>query len=484
MGTPDAEEGVERFDLAVIGGGTAGLVTSAVSAGIGARTALIERHRLGGECLWTGCVPSKALIRSAAVRAALRRAGEFGIRAGEGEADFGEVMARVRRIIAAIEPHDSPERFRGLGVEVVGGHAHFVSPEEVEVDGRRVRSRRWVVATGSRTAVPPVPGLEEAGFETHETVWTLERLPASLLVLGAGPVGVEIGQAFARLGSRVTVVDTGTQPLKREDPEVAELLRRALEREGVRFRLGTRALAVRREGGARVVELEGAGGSREEVRAETVFVATGRRPNVEGMGLEALGVETAPGGIRVDERLRTSVGNVWAAGDVVGPYRFTHVADYHGRLVAPNALFPVGRRVDYRVVPWCTFTEPEVARVGLTETEARERWGERAGVYRYPHATLDRALCDGEAEGLTKLVTDPRGRLVGAHIVGARAGESIHEATLAVRHRLRLSDLSGMIHVYPTYTESIRRGADAYLRAKLSGGVARRIADLAVRWLV
>jgi pyruvate/2-oxoglutarate dehydrogenase complex dihydrolipoamide dehydrogenase (E3) component len=475
---------VERFDLAVIGGGTAGLVTSAVSAGIGARTALVERHRLGGECLWTGCVPSKAIIRSAAVLAALRRAPEYGIRAEGAEADFGAVMDRVRRAIAAIEPHDSPERFRGMGVDVIEGEARFVSPEEAVVGGRRVRSKRWVVATGSRTAVPPVPGLEESGYLTHETVWELDRLPASMVVLGAGPIGVEIGQTFARLGSRVTLVDHGRQVLGREDPEIAEVLRRALEREGVVLRLGMRAEAVRAEGGERVVELRGADGAREEVRGAAVFVATGRRPNVEGMGLEALGVEVGKGGIVVDERLRTTVGNVWAAGDVVGPYRFTHVADYHGRLVAPNALFPVGRKLDYRVVPWCTYTEPEVARVGLTEAEARDRWGSRAGVFRYAHDSLDRAVCDGEPDGLTKLVTDPRGRLVGAHVVGPRAGETIHEAVLAVRHKLKLSDLSGMIHVYPTYPESLRRSADAYLRAKYSGGLARKVANLAVKWLV
>ncbi|MBV9775283.1 MAG: FAD-dependent oxidoreductase [Gemmatimonadetes bacterium] len=475
---------MERYDLAVIGGGTAGLVTSAVSAGIGARTALIERHRLGGECLWTGCVPSKAILRSAAVLATIRRAAEYGIRAGEATADFAEVMARVRRTIAAIEPHDSPERFRGLGVDVLQGHARFVSPEEVELDGRRVRAKRWVVATGSRTAAPSVEGLEAAGFRTHEDVWELERLPASMLVLGAGPIGAEIGQTFARLGSRVTLADRGRQVLAREDPEVAAVLQAALEREGVAVRLGRRAVAARVEEAEKVVTLEGDDGAREEVRVEEVFVATGRRPNVEGMGLEAVGVEVAEGGIRVDAKLRTSADNVWAAGDVVGPYRFTHVADYHGRLVAPNALFPVGRKVDYRVVPWCTFTEPEVARVGLTEAEARERWGGAAGVYRYRHDSLDRAVCDGEPEGLTKLVTDPKGRLVGAHVVGPRAGETIHEAVLAVRHRLKLSDLSGMIHVYPTYPESIRRGADAYLRAKFSGGVARRVADLAVRFLV
>ncbi|HEX8692312.1 MAG TPA: mercuric reductase [Longimicrobium sp.] len=474
---------MERYDLAVIGGGTAGLVSAAVSAGIGAKTALVEQHRLGGECLWTGCVPSKAIIRSAAVLAAVRRAAEFGLDVGGGAADFARVMERVRGAIAAIEPHDSPQRFRGMGVDVVEGRARFLSPDEAEVDGRRVRAKRWIVATGSRTAVPDVPGLEEAGYLTHETVWSLGRLPESLLVLGGGPIGVEMAQAFARLGSRVTVVSSAAHLLDREDPEVAAVLQGQLEREGIALRLGARAAAVRVEDGRKVVAVRGPGGEAEH-RAEEILVATGRRANVEGFGLEAIGVECLPKGIVADESLRTSVANVWAAGDVVGPYRFTHVADYQARIAAPNALFPVRRKVDYRVVPWCTYTEPEVARVGLTEAEARERWGDRAGVFRYEHHSLDRAVCDGEPEGLTKMVLDPRGRIVGAHVVGPRAGETIHEAVLAVRHRLKLSDLSGMIHVYPTYPESLKRAADAYLRAKYSGGLARRVADLAVRWLV
>lgn len=474
---------MERYDLAVIGGGTAGLVSSAVSAGIGAKTALIEQHRLGGECLWTGCVPSKAIIRSASVLHTLRRAAEFGIDAQGGRADFGRVMERVHAIIRAIEPHDSPERFRAMGVDVVEGRARFLSPEEAEVGSRRVRAKRWILATGSRTAVPPIPGLEEAGYLTHESLWELRALPESLVVLGAGPIGLEMAQAFARLGSTVTVVESAGRILEREDPEIAAVLARRLEREGICLLLGARATAVRMDAGARVVTVSTASGD-AELRASEVLVATGRRPNVEEMGLEAVGVEVGENGVSVDGSLRTSAHNVWAAGDVVGPYRFTHVADYQARIAAPNALFPLRRKVDYRVVPWCTYTDPEVARVGLTEAEARERWGDAASVYRYAHDSLDRALCDGEPDGLTKLVLDPKGRLAGAHVVGPRAGETIHEAVLAVRHRLKLSDLSGMIHVYPTYPESLKRAADAYLRAKYSGGLARRVADLAVKWLV
>ncbi|HEX6751671.1 MAG TPA: mercuric reductase [Longimicrobium sp.] len=474
---------MERYDLAVIGGGTAGLVSAAVSAGIGARTALVEQHRLGGECLWTGCVPSKALIRSASVLHTLRRAADFGIDVESGRADFAAVMERVQAIIHRIEPHDSPERFRGMGVDVIEGRARFVSPEEVTVAGRRIRSKRWIIATGSRTAVPPIPGLADAGYQTHETLWELRALPESLLVLGAGPIGIEMAQAFARLGSRVTVIDMAPRVLEREDPEISAVLHRQLEREGIALRLSATATSVRVEDGMKVAAIRTSTGEME-VRAAEILVATGRRANVEEMGLDALGVELAENGIAVDGALRTSTSNAWAAGDVVGPYRFTHVADYQARIAAPNALFPIRRKVDYRVVPWCTYTEPEVARVGLTEDEARAEWGEKAGVFRYDHDSLDRALCDGEPEGLTKLVLDPKGRIVGAHVVGPRAGETIHEAVLAVRHRLKLSDLSGMIHVYPTYPESLRRTADAYLRAKYSGGLARRVADLAVRWLV
>jgi len=473
---------VERYDLAVIGGGTAGLVSSAISAGIGARTALVEQNKLGGECLWTGCVPSKALIRSASVLHALRHAADYGIQA-DGRADFARVMERVHAIIRQIEPHDSPERFRGLGVDVIEGRARFVTPEQAEVGGRRIQAKRWIIATGSRTAIPPVPDLADAGYLTHETLWELRELPESMLVLGAGPIGIEMAQAFSRLGSRVTVADSAARVLHREDPEISALLQRQLEREGITLQLQTELTAVRVDAGVKIATLRSAAGT-TEMRAAAILVASGRKPNVEEMGLDVLGVETGEHGITVDASLRTSAAHVWAAGDVVGPYRFTHVADYQARIAVPNALFPIRRKVDYRVVPWCTYTEPEVARVGLTEAEARERWGDRAGVFRYDHHGLDRALCDGEPDGLTKIVLDPKGRIAGAHVIAPRAGETIHEAVLAIRQGLKLSELSGMIHIYPTYPESLKRAADGWLRASYSGGIARRAADLAVRLFV
>jgi pyruvate/2-oxoglutarate dehydrogenase complex dihydrolipoamide dehydrogenase (E3) component len=473
---------VTDYDLGVIGGGTAGLVSAALAAGIGARTVLVEEHALGGECLWTGCVPSKALLHAAAVAQQARRGAELGIGGGEVRVDFARVMGRVREVVATIQPHDSPERFRSLGVAVEQGRARFSAPGKVQVEGRTLRARRWIVASGSRSALPPVPGLAEAGYLTHETVWELEALPASLLVLGAGAVGVELAQAFARLGSEVTLVDVAPRPLPQEDPELAAVLARRLQAEGVRLRLEHECTGVARVEGGRRVSLRGPQGPLDVV-VEQVLLAAGRRANVEDMGLEALGVQATPAGIATDATLRTSLAGVFAAGDVVGPHRFTHVAEYHARLAVPNALFRLRRRLDYRVVPWCTFSDPEVARVGLSEAEAVERWGSRAGVHRYDHASLDRAVCDGRAEGLTKLVLDPAGRLVGAHIVGARAGETIHEAALAIRQRLKLSSLAGMIHVYPTYPESLRRAGDAYLRQRYAGGWARGLAKVALRWL-
>lgn len=475
---------MEPFDLAVIGGGTGGLVSSAISAGIGARTVLIERHRLGGECLWTGCVPSKAILRSASVLAHARRGAEYGLRIQGAEADFAAVMDRVRAVIAQIEPHDSPERFRGLGVDVIQGSARFVTPDMVEADGRRITAKRWIIATGSRTAIPPIPGLAEAGYLTHENIWDLREQPRSLVVIGGGPIGAEMAQTFARLGSQVTLVNSAERVLRREEPELSAILEAALRRDGIELHCASTVGGVRVENGSKIAEVERPDGSRVEIEADAILIATGRQPNVEGLGLEVAGVEVGAHGIRVDDTLRTSATHVYAVGDVVGPYRFTHVADYQARLAVPNALFPVRRSVDYRVVPWCTYTDPEIARVGVTEAEARAEWGDKAGVYRYAHDSLDRALCDGESDGLTKLIADSKGRLVGAHIAGPRAGEAIHEAVLAVKHRLKLSDLSSTIHVYPTYSESIRRGADAYLREKFSGGLARKAADLAVKWFV
>lgn len=477
----------DRYDLVVIGGGTAGLVTAAIGARLGARTLLVERDRLGGECLWTGCVPSKALLASARTADLMRRADRFGLDPAAPGAGGPGVLASVREARARVQPHDDPGRFREMGVEVVEGKpARFTGPGTVAVGDREVEGRRIVVATGSRPAVPPVEGLEEAGFRTHETAFEGEELPASVAIVGGGPVGVEFAQAYRRLGSEVTLVEMEERILPREDAELAERLRTVLEEEGVRILTGRRAAAARREGAAMTLTLapatggsdgaaegrgEGRGGRGETagtIRAGEIFVAAGRRPNVEKLGLAEAGIERGRAGVVVDEKLRTSRRRVLAAGDVIGPPYFTHAADHEARTAARNALFPFPSAVDYTALPRAVFTDPELAGVGLTEAEARERHGSAVRVYRYDLAELDRAITDRSARGLVKLVADRGDRLLGAHVLGAHAGTMIAEAALAIRHGLHVPDLSRLVHPYPTMSEGIRRAADGALRRRLT----------------
>lgn len=480
-----APEG-DRYDLVVVGGGTAGLVSTAVAAGLGARVALVERGRLGGECLWTGCVPSKALVASARAAALARSGARLGLPALEAEIDAGAVLESVREVRARVQPHDDPGRFRDMGAEVLEGTpARLLSPDEVEAGGRRLRARSIILATGSRPAVPPVRGLEKAGYVTHEGFFDRPRLPASLLVLGGGPVGVELAQACARLGVRVTLVEQEARVLPREDADVSAVVAAALEEDGVRILAGRRAVAASapEHDGRRTLELaaaEGAPGAPgrgapDRVEAEEILVAAGRRPNVEDLGLEAAGVEADASGVLVDGKLRTARPRILAAGDVIGGLLFTHVADHEARTAVRNALFPFPSRVDYSGVPWAIFTDPEVGRVGPTEEEARERWGDRIGVHRYDLSDLDRAITERSARGLVKLVTDSRGRLLAGHVVGPEAGTVISEVALAVKRGLKVSELSGLVHPYPTMSEGVRRAADAAMRARLT--------DRARRWL-
>lgn len=475
------------YDLVVVGGGTAGLVTAAGAASLGARTALVERDRLGGECLWTGCVPSKALLGSARIAHAQRTAADFGLDGRDPEADGARVLSSVRDARAAIQPHDDPDRFREMGVEVLEGIAGRLTADgDVEADGRTLAARKVVLATGSRPDVPPVDGLEEAGFVTHEDAFDRDGLPGSAVILGAGAVGVEFAQAYARLGVDVTLVEMEDRILPREDPELTSQLAGILEEEGVRVLTGTRTVSVRRDGEERRVVVEprgrpesgeggradregGAGEGRSSLGAEEVFVATGRRPNVERLGLDEAGVRHDGEGIEVDARLRTSRDGVYAAGDVVGGHLFTHVADHEARTVVRNALFPfASSEVDYSAVPWAVYTEPELAGVGLSEREARERHGDAVQVFRSDLAELDRAITDRQARGTVKLVAGRRGRLLGGHILAPRAGSLISELTLALRTGTKVPELSDTIHPYPTLSEGIRRAADEYRRARLT----------------
>ena len=455
------------YHLVVIGGGTAGLVAAAVTAGLGGRVALVERHLLGGDCLNTGCVPSKAMIRAARAWRELATAAPHGLREAAAVRDFGAAMKRMREVRAALAPQDSAWRFRELGVEIFLGHGRFVSPHEVEVDGRRLAFHRALVATGGRPAVPTVPGLADAGFLTSESVFSLQQLPARLAVVGGGPLGCELAQAFARFGAQVTLLVDRDHLLPREEPEAAAVVARVLEGEGVRIVTGARLTAVER--GPRSKSLRFASGEQEHrLAVDEILIATGRRPVVEDLGLDAAGVAWSERGVTVDDRLRTTNPAVYAAGDVASEYKFTHAADAMARLVVRNALFLGKERVSDLVIPWTTFTSPEVARVGLSEDQLRER-GIRFESIEVQLAENDRARLEGAADGFLR-IHHKRGKdeILGATLVADHAGETIGELVLAMRNRIGLGSLSATIHPYPTQAEVIRRAGDLWRRKQLT----------------
>jgi pyruvate/2-oxoglutarate dehydrogenase complex dihydrolipoamide dehydrogenase (E3) component len=392
------------------------------------------------------------------------------------------VVRRVREARATVAHHDDPERFRLLGVEVVFGPAEMRAADVVEVNGRRLQAKRIVIATGAEAAVPPIPGLAEVPYLTHATAFEQDTLPPAIVMLGGGPIGLEFAHAYRRLGAEVTVIEMLPEVLPREDTEVAALVRGALEDEGVAIHTGARVTRVAQaEGGRIAVTAERVGGDELAVTCDSVFVATGRRPSADGLGLDAVGVGVERGAVQVDRSLRSTVGGIWAAGDVTGGPQFTHVAEYQAKLVLRNAVFPFSSKVDYSAVPAVTYTDPEVARVGLTEAEARERYGD-VSVYQYPFADLDRAIVDGHTTGFVKAVTRSRGRLVGATIVGSGAGDLLTPFVLAMKQGIPLPKLSQIVYPYPTMAEGIKRTADAYYREKLSGGAGAWLRRV-VRWL-
>jgi pyruvate/2-oxoglutarate dehydrogenase complex dihydrolipoamide dehydrogenase (E3) component len=458
-----------RYNLVVIGAGTAGLVTAAGAAGLGAKVALVEKRLLGGDCLNVGCVPSKALIRAARASADVRDAGQYGARVPAGATvDFPAVMERMRQLRAQISPHDSARRFQGLGVDVFLGEGRFTGPDRIEVAGKELRFHRAVIATGARAARPSIPGLAEAGFLTNETVFSLTELPPRFGVIGAGPLGCELAQAFARFGARVFLIGNRPQIMPREDPEAARLVAAAMQRDGLTLHLGVEVTRVDRAGAEKVLHLAGGAGP-GEVRVDAILVGVGRVPNVEGLNLEAAGVQHDPrNGVHVDDRLRTTNGRIYAAGDVCSRYKFTHTADALARIVIQNALFLGRARVSALVIPWCTYTDPEVAHVGLSEKEAQER-GIAVQTLVEPLLEVDRALLDGEADGFVKVhVRRGTDRILGATIVARHAGEMISELTLAMVGGRGLRTLARTIHPYPTQAEAIKKVADAYNRTRLT----------------
>lgn len=466
--------GRRRVDLAVLGGGTAGLVAAIGAAAQGARVVLVERARTGGDCLWTGCVPSKALLEVARRAHVARTSETLGVTTGDVHVDLGAALAHVRGAIAAIEPHDAPDRLRAEGVEVITGHGRFVGPETLEVAGRPLVFRRALVATGASPAVPATPGLREVAPLTSETVWELTDLPRRLLVLGAGAVGVELGQAFARLGADVTLVEAASRVLPRAGARAGEVLARSLAAEGIELRLGRRVVRVDGDhsgGVASLVEVDGpATAAPERVAFDRVLVAVGRVPRTDGLGLDRAQVRRRPdGAVAVDRHLRTSNPRIYAAGDVTGLLPFTHVAAAHGAAVVQHALFGLPAAVRHDRIPWAVFTDPEVGRVGLDEVAARARFGDRARVRTVDHRDLDRAIATAATGGFTQLVGDPRGRLVGATVVGPRAGETIAELAVWLGRGARLRDLVRTTHPYPTWSE----GATEASLGELREGLAR-----------
>jgi len=468
-----------RYNLVVIGAGTAGLVTAIGAVGLGAKVALIEKHFLGGDCLNVGCVPSKAIIRGARAIAAVREAGGFGVRVAPGAtADFGAVMERMRRLRADISPHDSAQRFTNLGVDVFLGAARFTGPDTVEVGGQTLRFAKAVIATGARAAAPAIRGLDQVPYLTNETLFSLTELPRRFGVIGAGPIGCEMAQSFARLGAEVYLIETEHGVLPREDRDAAEIVRRAMEHDGVNILCCGKDLTLARDpNGVRLqVNSHGKG---FDVGVDQLLVAVGRGPNVEGLGLETVGVAFDQKGIKVNDHLQTTNPRIYACGDICSPYQFTHAADFMARIVIQNALFKGRAKASDLIIPWATYTSPELAHVGLSAKDADAR-GIALDTFTQELAKVDRAILDGETEGFVRIhVRKGTDEVVGATIVAAHAGDLIGEVTLAMRGKLGLKTISGAIHPYPTQAEAIRKVGDLYNRTRLTPFVK----GLMRRWL-
>jgi pyruvate/2-oxoglutarate dehydrogenase complex dihydrolipoamide dehydrogenase (E3) component/uncharacterized membrane protein YdjX (TVP38/TMEM64 family) len=459
----------QKFDtnLVVIGSGAGGLVSAYIAAAVKAKVTLIEKHKMGGDCLHTGCVPSKAIIRSAKFMSHIARSEEFGIKDAEAGFEFGEVMQRVHKVIEKIEPHDSVERYTGLGVDVIKGEAKIVSPWTVEVNGQTITSKNIIVATGAEPFVPPIEGIDSVDYYTSENLWEMSEMPPKLVVLGGGPIGSELTQAFARLGSSVTQVEMLPRILLREDPEISELMKTRFENEGINVLVNHKAKQVRQSAGKNylVVEHEG---QDSEIEFDALIVAVGRVAYSSGFGLEELGVRLNPNKtIEVNEYLQSNIPTIYACGDVAGPYQFTHVAAHQAWFASVNSLFGGFKRfkADYSVIPWATFTEPEVARVGLNETEA-EAQGIACEITLYGIDDLDRAIADSEDHGFVKVLTVPgKDKILGVTIVGEHAGDLIAEYVLAMKHGLGLNKILGTIHIYPTLSEANKYAAGNWKRA-------------------
>jgi len=471
------EKGKGTYNVIVIGAGTAGLVTAAGTAGLGGRVALIERHKMGGDCLNFGCVPSKALISSARAIDTIRHANEWGLETQEPSFEFGKLFERMRERRGKIAPNDSRERYEELGVDVFEGDAHFISPHEIIVNDQTLHARHFVIATGRRAGIPPIKGIEDVPYFTNETFFDeLNEKPDRLTIIGGGPIGCELGQTMSRFGVEVTIVEFLPQIMAKEDPEVAEFMLQRLESEGVRILTGTGATgAESRNGTIHLTLQKGAPGSddSEELELETdaLLIAAGRIPNVESLNLEAAEVKFDRGGVPVNEYLQTSMPHIYAAGDIAGPYQFTHTADVQARTVVRNIMMPlqiVRQKIDNSVVPWCTYTSPEVAHVGLSETDARQQ-NVAYDVYTQQMDDVDRAIVESKDSGFAKVLTvKGSDKILGVTIVAEHAGDLLHEFVLAMKHKIGLSGIASTIHAYPTFAELAKKVGDQYNRTRLT----------------
>ncbi|CCO24864.1 dihydrolipoyl dehydrogenase family protein [Maridesulfovibrio hydrothermalis] len=466
------------YDLGVIGGGAAGLTVSSGASQLGVKVLLVEKEdRLGGDCLHYGCVPSKTLIRTARVRHLMQRAQDFGLPAVDlSPVDYSQVAKRIAEVIAAIQVHDSVERFNSLGVDVQFGDCSFSDKHTIILNGKKISARAWVIATGSSPFAPPVKGLDEVSYLTNMDVFSLESLPSSMIVLGGGPIAVEMAQAFQRLGCAVTVIQRSNQILSKEDADMARVVMEGMEDNGVKFILSSKIEEVRNAEGGVEVDLE-VSGERQTVCGSRLLVAMGRKSNIEGLGLDNIGVTLNRGSIEVDARMRTSVADIYAAGDVIGKYRFTHAAGYEGGIVVSNAVFRFPRKADYTWLPWCTYTDPELAGVGMNEKAATAEGIEYSTVVE-EFSTSDRALAEGEIRGRIKLLLNKKGKPLGCQIVAVHAGELLSEWVAAVNGKVGLATLAGAIHPYPTLSEMNKKVAGKLIGEKIFSDKVRKILRL------
>jgi pyruvate/2-oxoglutarate dehydrogenase complex dihydrolipoamide dehydrogenase (E3) component len=469
-----------HYNLVVIGAGTAGLVSAAGAAGLGAKVALVERHLMGGDCLNVGCVPSKALIGAARAAAAVRDAAGFGVQVPDGvRIDFAQVMERMRRLRTSIAPNDSARRFNDLGIDVFLGDGRFIDGHAVEVAGERLHFKKAVIATGARAAAPPIEGLSDVAYLTNETVFSLTEMPKRLAVIGAGPIGCEMAQAFARFGSEVFVIESTHGILPREDRDASEMVLASMQTDGVKLLCCGKGLKVGKADGDKIRFSVDSHDTRYEEVVDQLLVAVGRAPNVDGLGLDEAGVAFTPKGVQVNDRLQTTNPDIFAAGDICSPYQFTHAADFMARLVIRNALFMGRAKASALTIPWCTYTAPEIAHVGLYEKQAQDK-GMQVETFTRHFNEVDRAILEGQTNGFARVhVRKGSDKIIGATIVASHAGDLISEITLAMTHGLGLKQIADTIHPYPTQAESIRQVADAYNRTRLTP----RIKSLFTRWM-